>query len=824
MGVLPLMLLVLWMQASADIQRARAAGDARASADVGRLAQLCAARWSGTMQSVHLVQNTARVTSMALAAGSPDAAMSLSVLRASVDDSAGVLVDVTAVDLAGDVMWSTQPGLSSDTNWSARADVLAVLHDGQEAGVSRSVASELSGRSQIHFSAALRTRDGALVGATLVSVPSTIASTYAEAFAGQATGRVTIHRQDGALLASSSDQTGPLSWGVVQSLPTDNRQDGVVTSRRVRGGDGRVYFVAGAIDRQSQTFVAVAFDESEALAPTRAQVRGIWRQAEIQTALAALAMMCVLLIVRHRMLLAHERRHGVLMTHQMETLQRIGNNATDIVGYLDGDQRYVYVSPSVTAVLGLLPDQCIGRKIGWNTATGSIDQVIGVIAARDRGNAASRVTTAVRHVDGTLRWLESDIVALADPEDGHSVPTGYVVIGRDITRRLIDEENLRDVRGQLEDLISMSPGLLWRVIRDANGKLEVRMPVIAQERLFGHPNEAFLATDFLQVWGHPSDQGLAARALAEAFESGVATLELRLRKPEGAFMWCRAEYRRGRSGRQNDDVFVILTDIDLEREHRDAALHTLRLAALGMASTTILHDIVQPLATISVAVRNAQNIASRVAAEPAITDKLNLIAGQIDRLHKVVNHARQFGSAGHGTLEAVSVAAMLEELLPLAAARLDGAAVVAEVDVAAGLPAVLVDRIVLEQALLNIIVNACDQCAEMQRPPESRIIHISASIREGAVKISIVDHAGGIPEALHKAVFKPFFTTKSSGVGTGLGLSIASRAIQDLGGRMLVRNTTDGAAFDIFLPADGEMSVQPSFHLCRQPRVIPRTP
>ncbi len=105
----------------------------------------------------------------------------------------------------------------------------------------------------------------------------------------------------------------------------------------------------------------------------------------------------------------------------------------------------------------------------------------------------------------------------------------------------------------------------------------------------------------------------------------------------------------------------------------------------------------------------------------------------------------------------------------------------------------------LEQAILNVVGNACDAWQDAVTAGE-RVIRIRARDEGATLRLSIADQAGGIPEAFLTRIFDPFFTTKPVGKGTGLGLSISMALVVEMGGQMTVRNENGGACFDIVLP------------------------
>jgi hypothetical protein len=108
----------------------------------------------------------------------------------------------------------------------------------------------------------------------------------------------------------------------------------------------------------------------------------------------------------------------------------------------------------------------------------------------------------------------------------------------------------------------------------------------------------------------------------------------------------------------------------------------------------------------------------------------------------------------------------------------------------------------LEQVLINLIVNARDALLGKREADRDFKPWISVYAERDAqsVRLWVEDNGGGIDPRLLERIFEPFFTTKPVGVGTGLGLSVSYGIVENMGGRLSVRNSSEGARFCIELP------------------------
>jgi C4-dicarboxylate-specific signal transduction histidine kinase len=106
-----------------------------------------------------------------------------------------------------------------------------------------------------------------------------------------------------------------------------------------------------------------------------------------------------------------------------------------------------------------------------------------------------------------------------------------------------------------------------------------------------------------------------------------------------------------------------------------------------------------------------------------------------------------------------------------------------------------------EQVLLSLIRNASDELiAHPSGVVPKRIQIVVVFEPQGQVSISVEDNGSGVPVELLENIFDPFFTTKVVGKGAGLGLSVSYGIVNEMGGKIVVLNTSGGAKFEIILP------------------------
>lgn len=258
-------------------------------------------------------------------------------------------------------------------------------------------------------------------------------------------------------------------------------------------------------------------------------------------------------------------------------------------------------------------------------------------------------------------------------------------------------------------------------------------------------------------------------------------------------------FSMGRALRSNRAIRV-----EKDTRHRAETAERLaraeRLAVIGQATATIMHEINQPLSVIALSAENGLLDLEAGGSADQVAARLQRISAQVRRLRRVIDHVRTVTRPVPAPASVFDVADLIAETIVLAGTRIAAAGLSVTIDVQAGLAPLRLPREPLEQVLLNIIVNACD--AYQDAPAGSRPLAISAGMRGDALLITLEDRAGGIPDAVLKRMFEPFFTTRPPNQGTGIGLTISRLAITEMGGTLTACNRDGGAAFVIRLPLD----------------------
>jgi len=242
-------------------------------------------------------------------------------------------------------------------------------------------------------------------------------------------------------------------------------------------------------------------------------------------------------------------------------------------------------------------------------------------------------------------------------------------------------------------------------------------------------------------------------------------------------------------------VVLIARNLDYLTQVRTTLSYSRKLAALSRLSAGIAHEVKNPLnATVIHLELLKQQLASPANESSSVNDHVAIIAAQMRRLDEVVQGFLRFIRPEDLKLEVTSVAALVDNIYPIISAEAERNSVNLTLDIPAGLPDIRVDRGMMEQALLNIAINAC------QAMPHGGRLRLAGALASGRrVGIICEDTGFGIPPENLDKIFNLYFTTKEG--GSGIGLSMVYRTVQLHDGELEVQSTPGhGATFRVLLP------------------------
>jgi two-component system, NtrC family, sensor kinase len=254
-------------------------------------------------------------------------------------------------------------------------------------------------------------------------------------------------------------------------------------------------------------------------------------------------------------------------------------------------------------------------------------------------------------------------------------------------------------------------------------------------------------------------------------------------------------------------VITIGEEITDRVEANRAVARAEKLAAIGRLASGVVHEINNPLATISAC---AEALESRVSEgefkeSPALDDLreyLGLIRSEAFRCKMITNGLLDFSRTRTTEHALVNLADVISSATRLLSHQQRGDKVEFQIDTPVNLPCISGDAGQLQQAVIALATNAIDAM------PEGGVLRIASKRNGSKVLVEVSDTGVGIPQENITKIFEPFFTTKEIGKGTGLGLAVCYGILTEHGGSLDVQSTLGGGTtFTISLPGinrDGE--------------------
>ncbi|MBM4338973.1 MAG: GAF domain-containing protein [Deltaproteobacteria bacterium] len=222
-----------------------------------------------------------------------------------------------------------------------------------------------------------------------------------------------------------------------------------------------------------------------------------------------------------------------------------------------------------------------------------------------------------------------------------------------------------------------------------------------------------------------------------------------------------------------------------------------RLASLGTLTAGLAHEIRNPLVAIKTL---TQLLPERLHDEEFRSHFLNIAAGEVDRISRLVNELLDFARPSNPKLEFEEINTILDGMILLVTTESKKKSIQIAKQYTQDLPSVKVDREQIKQVFLNILLNA------IEATPEYGEITVKTRsfLKPGGepyLQVEFKDTGCGIPKEHLEEIFNPFYTTKTS--GSGLGLSISNQIVQDHKGYIDVESSLNqGTSFFVNLPVD----------------------
>jgi PAS domain S-box-containing protein len=371
---------------------------------------------------------------------------------------------------------------------------------------------------------------------------------------------------------------------------------------------------------------------------------------------------------------------------------------------------------------------------------------------------------------------------------------------RDISERRAVERSLKEKEIQFETVFNAVPDAL--VITDTAHKIVACNP--AFERIFradpetciGKPEQALYehGEDYERLYALRRSGGAAPRPIVVSFAriDGEVfpgeTVSAELREAGGSIL----------------GYLALIRDVSEERRREEALRQAHKMEAIGQLTGGMAHDFNNLLTVIK---GNLELL--EVTASEGQRELIGEARGAADMSASLTSRMLAFARRQPLNPQDVDVNALVVSLSDLLRRTL-GERIQLSTSLEPRLPPVLVDAAQLQNAVLNLALNARDAMPEgggvaietaALGAPDSQLLSVDPSAAGGWVTLKVSDTGRGIPPEIRARLFDPYVTTKAPGQGGGLGLAMVFGFVTQSGGRITVESEPgDGAAFTIYLP------------------------
>jgi two-component system sensor kinase FixL len=454
-------------------------------------------------------------------------------------------------------------------------------------------------------------------------------------------------------------------------------------------------------------------------------------------------------------------------------------------------------------VFGYRPDEIVGRPVAMLFPPSRHDSESQLIQRVAGGETLTHYRTQRVRKDGAVLDVS---LTLSPIRDADGIIIGASKIVDDVTEQMLKERHMRRLeahRDYLADLVESSNDAI------VAGTLDGRIASWnkAAEKMFGYTAGEVVGLSLSVL--SPPDRRQEAEDIFQRLMGGGGAIhyEATLLKKDGTPMLAAvaASLVHTRSG-EIRGTSAIMRDITEERaaEERLKSLqaeliHLSRWNTMGMMASTLAHELNQPLTAAVNYVRAARRLMDGEKPELVrIGEFLDKAVAETKLAGGIIRSLRDFIDKRETPRAAEDLNQVVGEAISLSGVTASDSTTTLKTRLASSLPRLLMDKIQIEQVLLNLIRNAMD----VMRDQDERELTIQTALGEsGFVLVSVTDNGPGIAPEIASQLFQPFITTKEKGMG--VGLTICQSIIEGHGGRIWAEeNKPAGTAFRFLLPME----------------------
>jgi PAS domain S-box-containing protein len=469
------------------------------------------------------------------------------------------------------------------------------------------------------------------------------------------------------------------------------------------------------------------------------------------------------------------------------------NNLSEGVLELTIQGEIVYTNPTAVRILGTPEEDLLGSSLPNLFEASDRERVAQLI---ERVGTETGASTEELPLDIKGRQIRLDMIHIED--EAHQAVT---VIMNDVSRQKQDADTILDREEKHRSLVESLNDIIFET--DTDGVVTYINSAV--EGIGGYTREEVVGRHFNELL--QSDEAATAEQRFRRILNGenLSPFEYRLRSKNGQIRWLRVSSRAHRKGGQLLGARGVATDITGPMLLQQELLRSERLAATGQLAASIAHEINSPLQAIY---SMLSSMGKTRTEDEKLQSDLKVVKDAFNSIRDTVNHLLDLNRTDEEGRQRADINRIIEKAAVLLQGHLKAAKVDLHLDLAAGLPELIVSPSQISQILLNLTNNAVEAVGGVSSPKDGwkkradsgGSLTICTGIESEAVFIRVLDDGPGIAESDLQKVFDPFYTRKKK-MGIGVGLSICHRIVEEHGGQISAENRPGGGAqFNIFLP------------------------
>ncbi|MDE2466308.1 MAG: PAS domain S-box protein [Alphaproteobacteria bacterium] len=469
-----------------------------------------------------------------------------------------------------------------------------------------------------------------------------------------------------------------------------------------------------------------------------------------------------------------------------------------VIGIAPNGTIYAWRGGSVD-LYGYAPEEIMGRPhaiLAPRDSTPDLDQLFR--RALD-GQRLSIPALEERRQDGSIVWTTGALAPVSAPDGKVAC---LVRVAREIGYARADQDRLVEREAHLQSILDTVPDAM--VVIDERGIIQSFSTTA--ERMFGYTADEACGHNVSLLMPSPHREqhdSYVARYLAtgERHIIGIGRVVVGQRKDGSTFPIELAvgEVRRGKH-RLFTGFIRDLTERQRTRmrmqELQAELSHVSRLSEMGQMVSALAHEVTQPLtAAQNYLQAGRRGLTQAETASPA-DSHFEKALEQIQRATQIIRKLRDFVRKSDADLAPHDLAKVIDEASALALIGAKERGVKVTIQAATGAPLVHIDKIQIQQVIVNLMRNAVEA---MEDCPQRRLTVVAEALPDEMAKVSVIDTGPGIEPDVAARLFQPFVTSKQQGMG--VGLSICKSIVTGHGGKLWTEPNPDGGTiFHLTLP------------------------